>query len=205
MSLLGGDTTRTDGPLAIAITALGSIPRGAAVRREGARAGDVVFVTGTVGDAGLGLDLLRKKKRSPRVAIEKYRVPQPRLAFGRRLREFATASIDVSDGLLADLGHISDISRVAISIDAARVPLSNAVRAHWGATDRSVLRATSAGDDFEIAFTCRPRDVDRVQAAALKTKTKVTLIGQVERGRGISLVGKSGKKLPFSRGGFTHF
>jgi thiamine-monophosphate kinase len=205
LSLLGGDTTRTDGPLTISVTALGSIQKGAAVRRAGARAGDAVFVTGTIGDAGLGLELLKKRRRSPRTAVDKYRVPQPRLAFGKRLREFATASIDVSDGLLADLGHIAGVSRVAISIEAARVPLSKAVRAHWGTTDKSVLRAASAGDDFEIAFTCRPRDIERVRAAAIKAKTKVSLIGHVKRGRGVTLIGKDGENLPFSRGGFTHF
>ncbi len=205
LSLLGGDTTRTDGPLAIAVTALGSAPKGTVVRRSGARAGDAVFVTGMIGDAGLGLELLKTKRLAPRAAVDRYRVPQPRLVFGQSLREFATASIDVSDGLLADLGHIAEVSRVAISVDATRVPLSRAVQTIWGTNDKSVQRAATAGDDFEIAFTCRARDVGRVHAAAARTKTKVTLIGQVKRGHGVTLIGQNGKSLAFSRAGFTHF
>jgi thiamine-monophosphate kinase len=205
LSLLGGDTTRTDGPLTIAVTAFGMVPKGGTVRRFGAKPGDLVFVTGTVGDAGLGLELLAKKKRVPRAAIEKYRVPQPRLAFGKTLRDFATASIDVSDGLLADVGHVAEVSRVSIVLDAAKVPLSKALQSQWGTNDKAVLRAASAGDDYEIAFTCRPRDIARVEKAAAKTRTKVTLIGRVERGHGVSLIGRDGKPLRIARAGFAHF
>jgi thiamine-monophosphate kinase len=205
LSLLGGDTTRTDGPLTIAVTALGTVSKGKAIRRAGAKPGDLVFVTGTIGDAGLGLELLERGKRTPSAAIQKYRVPQPRLGFGKLLHGIATASIDISDGLLADLGHVAETSRVSVVIDAAKVPLSKAVQTVWGTNDNAVLRAASAGDDYEIAFTCRPRDIARVEAAAFKSKTKVTLIGQVRRGQGLSLIGRNGKSLRFARAGFTHF
>jgi thiamine-monophosphate kinase len=205
ISLLGGDTTSIDGPLAIAIMAVGSVPRGGATQRTGARAGDLVFVSGTIGDAGCGLDLLRKKRRSPRLPIERFHVPQPRLLLGRGLRGLATASIDVSDGLVADLGHIADVSGVRIAVHAGQVPLSSALRGVWGTDDRAVRRAATAGDDYEIAFTCRPTNAGRVRTAALLAKTRVTEIGTVERGRGVVLLDSNDKAIKTGRRGYTHF
>jgi len=154
VSLLGGDNTRTNGPRTVAITAIGSVPRGKATQRCGARQGDLVFVSGTIGDAGLGLELLKKGEIAPVTPIARYRLPDPRVALGRALRGIASAAIDVSDGLLADLGHIADVSRVRIVVEGARLPISAAVRRAWGKT--SIVRAASAGDDYEIAFTARP-------------------------------------------------
>jgi thiamine-monophosphate kinase len=205
LSLLGGDTTRTEGPLAVSVTALGSVPKGKAIRRAGAKAGDLVLVTGNIGDAGVGLEALKRRATEQGTAVSRFRVPQPRVAFGKMLRGLATASIDVSDGLLADLGHVSEVSNVRIAIDASKVPLSNAVRAAWGADERALLRAATAGDDYEIAFTCRPRAQSSVLDVAKKTRTKVTLIGRVERGKGVSFIGFDGKELKAPRKGFAHF
>jgi thiamine-monophosphate kinase len=205
LSLLGGDTVRMPGPLVIAITAIGRVPKDKAIRRWGAKPGDLVFVTGTIGDAGLGLELLKQKRRSPRGPIEKYRLPQPRLAFGRKLRGLASASIDVSDGLLQDLGHIADVSRVCVEIDAVRVPLSRALQTAWGRDERATLRAASAGDDYEIAFTCRPDRAARVRAAARAAKVPVTQIGEITRGKGVVLLDADGKKIPIGRKGYQHF
>lgn len=205
ISLLGGDTTRTAGPLAVAIAAIGTAPRGKTIRRAGARPGDVLFVSGTVGDAGAGLELLKKKRRGPKFLIERFHVPQPRLSLGRALRGLATASIDVSDGLLADLGHIADVSRVCIKVRADEVPLSSALRCVWGNNARTVVKAATAGEDYEIAFTCRPEHVGRIREAAARAKTRVTKIGTVEKGRGIVLLDSKGKPIKTRRRGYTHF
>ena len=205
ISLLGGDTTRTNGPLMVSITAVGSVPRGRAMRRAGARAGDVVFVSGTIGDAGCGLELLKKKRRGPRVLVQRFRLPQPRLSLGRALRGLATSSIDVSDGLLADLEHIAAASGARIELQASQVPLSSALRGFWGTGMHAVVRAATAGDDYEIAFTCRPKNVGKVREAARRVRTRVTRIGTVKRGEGVVLMDPKAKPIETPRRGYTHF
>jgi thiamine-monophosphate kinase len=205
ISLLGGDTTRIDGPFAAAIMAVGTVPLGKAMLREGARPGDLVFVSGTIGDAGCGLELLRGKHRNPRSLIERFRVPQPRLTLGRALRSLASASVDVSDGLLADLGHIAEASGVGISVRADQIPLSSDLRRIWGHGERAAVRAATAGDDYEIAFTCRPVNAGRVKRAALRAGTRLTEIGTVERARGVVLLDSKGKAIKAGRHGYTHF
>lgn len=194
VSLLGGDTTATPGPLTIAITALGTVPTGAMIRRSGARAGDDVFVSGTIGDAGAGLTLLQEGKASNAYLVGRYRQPTPRLGLGRALRGVATASLDVSDGLLADLGHIAAVSGVRIVVAADAVPRSEALR---GFDPDGVVRAVTAGDDYEIAFTT----ASPVPVAAVP----VTRIGHVEPGQGVVLVDGLGREIPVTRAGFTHF
>jgi thiamine-monophosphate kinase len=205
ISLLGGDTTRIAGPLTVAITMIGSVPRKKALRREGARPGDLVFVSGTIGDAGCGLELLKTKRRGPQFLIKRFRVPQPRLTLGRALRGLATSSIDVSDGLLADLGHIAEVSGVRIAMRADEVPLSSGVREIWGHGRLAVIRAATAGDDYEVAFTCRPESARKVREAALWAKTRITEIGVVERGKGVELLDARGKAIRTGRRGYTHF
>ena len=210
ISLLGGDTTATPGPLSIAITALGSVPAGRMTRRAGARIGDLVFVSGTVGDAGAGLAMLRKnRKRVPLrhrgALIAHYRTPEPRLALGRALVGVASAAIDVSDGLIADLAHIAENCTDAFVIDASRLPLSSAYRGAFGSDNAARVRAATSGDDYEIAFTARASARARVFAAARKARTPVTEIGHVGDGRGVFLLDVKGRPLPTGRGGFVHF
>jgi|SRR5579871_292031 len=202
ISLLGGDTAHTPGPLSIAVTMVGRLPARTFPRRSGARPGDCVFVSGTLGDAGLGLELLQARKRAPLGPIRRYRLPEPRLALGAALRNLASGSIDVSDGLLADLGHIASTSGVEILVDAARIPLSQAVREHW--QNKAVLQAATAGDDYEIAFTCAPRARERVLAAARKARTRVTEIGVARAGRGIVLLDARGRPIRVPSMGYEH-
>ncbi len=206
--LLGGDTTSTPGPLTLAITALGHVPAGAMIRRAGAKAGEGVYVSGTVGDAGGGLALLngegaRISKNEREELIERYRVPSPRLALGLALRGVASAALDVSDGLVGDLGHIAEVSRVRIVVEAGRIPVSPALRALWGDTPEAVVRAATAGDDYEIAFTA-PSERAAMDAAK-RAGVPVALIGRVEEGSGIVLTGAGGREIPVPRAGFTHF
>jgi thiamine-monophosphate kinase len=204
IALLGGDVSATRGPLSVSITALGSVPKGKAILRSGARPGDLVFVTGTIGDSGGGLAALKLKKREASL-IRRYRVPEPRVAFGRELRGIASAAIDVSDGLLADLGHLADVSNVHIVVEATRIPTSTALRSLWGTGEAALARAATAGDDYEIAFTASPKKRARILAAATRSRTHVTEIGVVKNGRGATLIGSNGRPLRVKKQGWQHF
>ncbi|MBI3675268.1 MAG: thiamine-phosphate kinase [Proteobacteria bacterium] len=209
ISLLGGDTTSTSGPTTVSVTAVGWMPLGTIPRRSGAKPGDLVFVSGSIGDAGAGLALLKGEKTAPQKArdalVSRYRLPQPRLALGLALRGLARATIDVSDGLLADLGHIAQTSGVRISIEASAVPLSPSLVEVQGKDQAAIVRAATAGDDYEIAFTAPAAQRDAVMQAAAQTNTPVTEIGRVEAGEGAVLLDTVGNEISVSRTGYTHF
>lgn len=207
--LLGGDTTRTPGPLTLSITAFGTVPKGQAIRRAGARPGDLVFVSGTIGDAGGGLAILNGEAKGPRnendSLVARYRLPTPRLALGRALRGLASASLDVSDGLIADLGHIAAVSKVRIAVEAAAIPRSAALSALWGESAEAIARAATSGDDYELAFTAPASAREAIQAAAAAASVPVTEIGHVEAGEGVHLLDETGVELSILRSGWTHF
>lgn len=204
VTLLGGDMSSTNGPLVVSVTALGYVPHGTAILRSGARPGDLVFVSGTIGDSGGGLDALKKRAGRPEL-ISRYRIPRPRVLLGQKLRGIASSALDISDGLLADLGNISRTSGVHISIDAARVPQSTALRKLWGRSEAATVRAVTAGDDYEIAFTAPRKRRATVLAAARLARVAVTEIGVVAKGRGVVLLDADGKPIPVRRSGYTHF
>ena len=206
VTLLGGDTTRTPGPLTVAITALGYVPCGELIRRAGAVPGDGVYVSGTIGDAGAGLSLLREGARlgpDGDKLVDRYRIPEPRLSLGKALRGVASAALDVSDGLIADLGHLAETSRVRIVVEASSIPRSAALQALQGDSDAALVRAATAGDDYEIAFTARSEAM--VHEASRQTGIPVTCIGRVEPGQGVVVLGDDGSVLPVERPGYTHF
>ena len=210
VALLGGDTTRTPGPLTLSITALGSCPNGAVLRRGGANAGDLVFVTGTIGDAGAGLAILQSDndhlpETDRNFLVRRYLLPEPRLAVGALLRGIATSSLDVSDGLLADLGHIADVSRVAIELEANRIPLSAALTKFGEPGDALIIRAATAGDDYEIAFTAPASFRQVLNGIAGDTGVAISEIGRIEAGAGVTLLDGSGTALKVEKTGFTHF
>jgi len=210
ISLFGGDTTATDGPLTIAITAFGTLPEGTMIRRNGARPGDLVFVSGTVGDAGAGLAILlgtlaQGPAAEQAAVIGRYHLPTPRMALGQALRGIASAALDVSDGLLADLEHIADTSAVRIVLRAKEVPLSPAYRRLVGGEDKALVGALTAGDDYEIAFTAAPSLRNAVLQAAARTGTSISEIGRVEDGSGVAVLDSNGREIPVSRKGFRHF
>ena len=208
--LSGGDTTATKGPLTVSITAIGTVPLGRVIRRKGARPRDVVFVTGSIGDAGAGLAVLKGEgvglsdfDRS--ALISRYQLPEPRVSLGRQLLGLASSALDVSDGLLADLGHIAHISDVRISVDAAKVPVSRAARALWGEGHDALVRAATSGDDYEIAFTAPASARARIQELSRSSGVAINEIGRVEGGSGVHLLDERGKSIPVTRAGFTHF
>lgn len=207
--LLGGDTTATPGPLVISITALGTIPAGAAIHRHGASPGELVFVSGTVGDAGCGLSLLKGSASAGNAGhaalIDRYLLPQPRLSLGPRLRGIATAALDVSDGLMADLSHVAKASGVRVTVAAPRLPLSAAYIGQNGGEIAARVQAATAGDDYEIAFTASPGHRETIARISTETGIAITEIGRVETGTGVLLTDAQGQPVGVHRLGYAHF
>lgn len=207
LSLMGGDISGTSGPLAISIAAFGYVPAGAMIRRAGAKPGDGVYVSGTIGDAGAGLSVLQGEGAAadfPEL-VSRYRIPEPRCGLGAALRGIASSALDVSDGLIADLGHLAQTAHVRIEVESDKVPLSAALRKLWGSDRSTVARAATAGDDYEIAFTAPPEREAKVAAAAAASGVKVTRIGSVLEGEGVVLRNPDGAEVPLPRKGYTHF
>jgi thiamine-monophosphate kinase len=210
VALLGGDTVATPGPASFSITLLGWTPKGLTVGRAGASAGDLVFVTGTIGDGRLGLEAVqgRLSLDAGRVAAlsEHYRLPTPRTDFAQPIRDLASASVDVSDGLIADLGHLAGAGGVCVEIDLETVPLSAAAQIWFeGRVDaQAALEAlVTGGDDYEIAFTAPARDEPALRREAERRHLRLTRIGRVTTGQGV-LVRFGGQEVTFDRTGFTH-
>ena len=211
--LLGGDTVSTPGPLTLSITALGAVPAGRMVPRDGARAGDALYVSGTIGDAALGL-LVRSEpegSRSMEVAdraflLDRYLLPQPRAALTEALREHASAAMDVSDGLVGDLSKMLRVSGASAEVDAAHVPLSQAARNMIVGQSRLLERALTGGDDYEILASVPPGRVDAFEAAARAAGVPVTRIGTVTAGQGAPTFRDArGAPMSFERGSYSHF
>jgi thiamine-monophosphate kinase len=203
--LIGGDTTR--GPLTVCITVFGEVPAGAAVLRSGARPGDDLYVSGTLGDARLALESFRGNVLLDAAAFAHVRqameLPTPRTALGVRLRGLATSAIDVSDGLTGDLGHVLQRSGVAAAVDVDALPRSAALAAQPVDLQRECLLA--GGDDYELVFTALPSRRDAVAAAGASAGTTVTRIGRIEAGAGVRLVDRVGEAVTSRFGSFDHF
>lgn len=213
-ALLGGDTVSTPGPLMVSITAFGRVPEGKMVRRAGAAAGDQVVVTGTIGDAALGLALLRGGAVAEALAddaaarealLSRYRVPQPRSALAAAVRDHASASMDVSDGLAGDLTKLLATSGVAATVEASSIPLSEpAARLHrQGVVTLETL--VSGGDDYEILCTIPPGRMASFREEAKRANVAVTVIGAVTAGAGLRFVDAQGSELILSRLSYSHF
>ena len=194
IALLGGDTTETPGPLTLSLTAVGHVAHGAALLRSGAKPGDGIWVTGTVGDGVLGLHAARGELADPDGYLKgRYDLPTPRL--GLPLAGWATAAMDVSDGLFQDLGHICRASAVAATVEAAHIPLSPqaaAAGAAWRET------AWVGGDDYELLLAA---PYGQPAPAGLP----VTLIGRFHAGEGVRVLGEDGSALPLAGRGWSHF
>lgn len=202
ITLLGGDTTSTPGPLSLSLTAIGHVAPGTAVHRFGAQAGDGVWVTGTIGDGALGLAVLQGRLADPSGWLaDRYRLPQPRV--GLAIAGVASAGMDVSDGLIQDLGHLCRASGVAAEIEAAAVPLSAAAQAagpDWLET------CLTGGDDYEVLLAVPPAREVALQAAAAAAGVAVTRIGVLEAGVPLVQVrNPDGSLRVFAKGGWSHF
>jgi thiamine-monophosphate kinase len=204
--LVGGDTTR--GPLTVSITVFGEVPAGQALLRSGARAGDALYVSGSLGDARLALGALRGEWTLPdpvlAAARERLEAPTPRVALGLALRGVATSAIDISDGLLGDLGHVLQQSGVGATVDADAA--AGLLRAGDAASlDLRRTCALAGGDDYELAFTAPANADDAVQAAASRSGTRVTRIGRIEAAAGLRLVDAQGQPVAGRFDSFDHF
>ena len=203
--LVGGDTTA--GPLTISVQILGVVPAGEALRRSGARPGDLIAVTGTLGDAGAGLEVARWAQR-PRDAhalalLRRYEFPEPRVAFGRAARGIASAAMDVSDGLAGDLAKLAAASGVAAAVEVDDLPLSTALRATVSPA-QALDQALGGGDDYELLLAVAPEAMPRLAAVAAESATPLTVIGEFRGGEGVQWT-RGGRPYVPARGGFDHF
>ena len=206
--LVGGDTTR--GPLNICITVFGEVPAGAALLRSGARAGDDIWVSGTLGDARLALEVFRGTVALPAEVFAEARLrmeqPSPRVALGQALRGIASSAVDVSDGLVGDLGHILASSNVGATLDVDAAVGTVAAAATTGlGTEMLRTCALSGGDDYELVFTAPPSARAAVEQAGKDSATRVTRIGRIEAEAGLRIVDASGAPVAQRFGSFDHF
>ena len=211
--LFGGDTDHTPGPISVSIAAFGLVPHGKMVRRSIAKVGDCVVVTGTIGDAALGVKLRRDRSLSARWRLtqamaahleQRYLLPQPRNALADAVLHHATATIDVSDGLAGDLAKLCRASSVAAEIDVARVPLSDAARSAVAAAPELIETVLTGGDDYEIVLTLAPEKLSTFRATAQAAGVPVTEIGRLQAGEGARFISE-GKALAFARPSYSHF
>lgn len=210
--LFGGDTDRTPGPVTISVALFGTLPEGTMVRRAGAAAGDRIYVTGTIGDAALGLRLrgpdaakwmLSEPQR--RHLVSRYLLPQPRNALAEVVRTHATAAMDISDGLAGDIAKLCRVSGVGAAIEVAKIPLSEAARAAIAADDSMLKAALTGGDDYEIVCTVANSKTTAFRDAAKACGVPVTEIGSIMPGTVPRFETGGGKALVFEQTSFSHF
>jgi len=209
VELIGGDTTR--GPRTLCVTAIGEVPAGAALTRSGANPGDVIFISGMLGDAALALAVAQRRTKVDETLLPALRrrldKPEPRIALGVALRDIASAALDLSDGLTGDLSHILAASRVGATIDLAAIPCSDALRAKQSGAERSLALGCllAGGDDYELCFTAQPAMRERVDALALALGIPLTAIGAITAESGLAVRDEHGRALPSLPRAFDHF
>jgi thiamine-monophosphate kinase len=210
--LLGGDTVATPGPVSLSLTILGHVEPGRALLRRGAAVGEVVWVSGTLGDAALGLSVLQGRisglsGRHASFLTDRYRIPEPRLALGRALAGVASAAIDVSDGLIQDVGHLARAGGCAALIEAPALPCSEAAGAALASDSALRTLPATGGDDYELAFTAPAASEAAVRAAAASAGIAVTRVGRMVAGEAgeVSLLDDSGKAIRLPSAGWSHF
>ncbi|BBE71554.1 thiamine-phosphate kinase [Oharaeibacter diazotrophicus] len=214
LRLLGGDTVRSPERLMLSVTVFGAVPAGRMARRGGATPRDVIVVTGTIGDAALGLKLRLDAGLSGRLGLadadrdhllDRYLLPRPRSAVAGAVLAHAGGAMDVSDGLVGDLAKMAAASGVAIRLDASRVPLSDAARAAIAADPALLRTALGGGDDYEIAVALDEDDCDAFVDACRDAGVAATPIGRAEAGRGVTVVGTDGAVMDLGAGSYAHF
>ena len=212
--LLGGDTTRASGPLVISITAFGSVPKGKMVPRTGAKPGDLIAVTGTIGDAALGLKIRAMpeaewtgdlRDRDYVFLLDRYLRPKPRNAIGSGLRSYANAAMDVSDGLIGDVAKMLRASGVTGAIEIEKVPLSAGVQQVIAMHPALMADAVTGGDDYEVVFTLPRERLDAMQMAARTSNIPITVIGEVKQGTAPLTVTHKGETFLTRTGSYSHF
>ena len=211
ISLYGGDTVATKGPLLITVTAFGKVAQGQALSRGTALEGDLLYVSGTLGDAALGLKLFQGEMPDLEEAAathlqNRYQLPQPRTALGERLlaEDLARAAMDVSDGLVADLGHICKASGLAAEVQAANLPLSSAAAAVLETKPEFGNSVLGGGDDYELLFSLAPERAGEVAKLAVELDLPLTCIGKMVEGEGVSVFAPDGTLVQIDEAGWNH-
>jgi thiamine-monophosphate kinase len=207
--LLGGDTSGTPGPATLSVTAIGTVAAGQAILRRGALPGDLVYVSGTIGDAALGLralrgDLAGLDDGARTFLADRYHLPRPRLALGQGLGGIAHAMVDVSDGLVADLGHICAVSGVAALLEAGCVPLSPAAQAALTGDPGLLSLVLAGGDDYELVFAASPAAEPAIAALARALALPIARIGRIAAGSGVQVVDETGRVIELAATGYRH-
>ena len=210
VALIGGDTVATKGPAVLSLTAFGTVAGDACLTRAGAGEGDDIYVSGTVGDATLGLRAVRGElanftPEDHAALAERFRLPEPRLALGAALLGVATCAIDVSDGLVADLGHVCAESGVAARFAADAVPLSEPARRALAGGEAKMADLLAGGDDYELLFCAAPSARGDIDALGRRLELAVSRIGTIEHGQGVTVVDADGRPLALGRAGYRHF
>lgn len=212
ISLIGGDTVSTNHQPGFTIAAFGLTPRGQMIRRDGARPGDDIYVTGTIGDAYLGLMLRAGKAKysslsssERRYLLERFQLPEPRNLFGVRLRKWASAAADISDGLFADLHHICQASKVGAVLQLSDIPLSTPARRLWQRGKIGLSSLFNSGDDYELCFCAPPKTAKKLKAISKLLNLPVTKIGKITAGNDIFLTDSVGHQKKYIGSGYRHF
>jgi thiamine-monophosphate kinase len=210
VDLIGGDSVATEGPAVLSLTAIGEVAAGMEIRRSGASPGDRIWVSGTIGDAFLGLAALRGSypglpTEARLVLIGRFQLPEPRVELGPRLAGIAHAMLDVSDGLVADLGHICEASGLGASVALTEMPLSPAARQIAAEVPELPLRLATAGDDYELLFTAPPEASETILRLSAELRLPLTAIGTIEPGAAVRLVDADGNIVPVAAAGYRHF
>jgi thiamine-monophosphate kinase len=210
VDLLGGDSVATKGPAVLSLTAIGTVATGMEVPRSGARPGDRIWVSGTIGDAFLGLGVLRGRHPGLGAAhraalIDRFRIPEPRTRLGPELAGIAHAMIDVSDGLLADLGHICAASNAGAVVELMALPLSAAAQAVVAAEPAIRPLLAAGGDDYELLFAASEDAAGAIAALSVRLGTPIAPIGRIKAGAGVRLVDRDGTTVTIESAGWRHF
>jgi thiamine-monophosphate kinase len=211
VAVIGGDTVVTDGPLTLSLTAFGQVPKNHSLLRRNARSGDNIWVSGSLGDSAFGLLVAKKEAQGldsehASYLLDRYRLPQPRLALGLGLRDVAHAAMDISDGLIGDLTHLCAASHLAAELDAGLLPLSPAGRAALDlGLGRGIETVAGGGDDYELLFTAPPSADARLRALSEALALDVTRIGVMRDGAGVTLRDSAGNALSVACTGYQHF
>lgn len=210
IALIGGDTVATPGPLTLSLTAMGKVAAGRAILRSGAQDGDLIWVSGSIGDGALGLRAARGQlsglaAEHVEALADRYRLPRPRTTLGPGLIGLASAGMDVSDGLAQDLGHLCRASNLAATVDVAAVPLSPAARAVLDQDQSLLATILTGGDDYELLFTAPSSATADLLEVARRSGVPLTAIGRMAMGAGVTMRDASGRVLSLGQGGWRHF
>ncbi|MEM7651506.1 MAG: thiamine-phosphate kinase [Pseudomonadota bacterium] len=203
----GGDTTVAEGPLLVSITVTGLVPKGRAVRRSTAQAGDLVVLTGPVGRAAVGVKVLLGvlELEYPQKFLDVCHKPEPRTVISEEISKYARAAVDVSDGLIADLGHVCSTSGVGAKLDLDKIPFTDDTKALIDAETVDYEALLTGGDDYEIAMAVPPEHIEAFTAESAAKGVALSVIGTFEAGKGVEVIDPAGAPMEFTRQGWTHF